>query len=47
MQVIEVMLVIRDKQFKEESMVIEGSQETKATKAIDTRHVKKASGYGR
>ena len=46
MQVIEVMLVIRDKEFKEESMVIEGSQETKAMKAIDTRHIKESSGYG-
>ena len=46
MQVIEVMLVIRDKQFKEESTIIDGSQETKAMKAIDTRNIKESSGYG-
>lgn len=40
------MYVIRGKQFKEETKVIECSQETKSTKAIDTRHVKETSGYG-
>lgn len=46
MEVIEVMMVIKCKQLTEETEVIEGSEETKTTKTIDTRKNTGASGYG-